>query len=352
MKLPNGTGCVCKLSGKRRKPFAVMKTIGWDINKSTGKLTQNRVTIGYAKTKLEGMKMLAEFNDAPYDLDNCKKTFKQVYDEWSKEKFNSISKSNINGYQASYSSCTSIHSRIFKDIRTNDLQKVIDTCGKNYPTLRKLKVLMNQLYDYAMKRDLCSKDYSQYIDIIKYKDKNPNKRERDRIPDTDITKLWNASDNEYVQIILILIYSGVRITELLDLKKENVNIEKQYFDVIKSKTENGIRKVPIADKIMPFFKAWYNSSECEYLFHTHDNQHFTYRNYYDSYWKPILESFGIPQTITPHFCRHTCISLLANAKVEPTIIKTIVGHSGAMSMTESVYTHLDIKTLIDAINLI
>ena len=44
--------------------------------------------------------------------------------------------------------------------------------------------------------------------------------------------------------------------------------------------------------------------------------------------------------------------MLADAKVEPTIIKMIVGHSGAMSITESVYTHLDIHTLIDAINLI
>lgn len=28
----------------------------------------------------------------------------------------------------------------------------------------------------------------------------------------------------------------------------------------------------------------------------------------------------------------------------------IVGHSGAMTMTEKVYTHLDVKILIDAIN--
>jgi hypothetical protein len=32
------------------------------------------------------------------------------------------------------------------------------------------------------------------------------------------------------------------------------------------------------------------------------------------------------------------------------IIKMIVGHSGAMTLTEKVYTHFDMKELVDAIN--
>ena len=54
----------------------------------------------------------------------------------------------------------------------------------------------------------------------------------------------------------------------------------------------------------------------------------------------------------PHDTRHTCISLLAAAKVYQTTIKKIVGHSGAQSLTERVYTHMDINELLDAINLI
>ena len=55
---------------------------------------------------------------------------------------------------------------------------------------------------------------------------------------------------------------------------------------------------------------------------------------------------------TPHCCRHTCISLLADAHVDQTIIKKIVGHSGAMTLTEKVYTHMDVNELIKAINMI
>lgn len=61
-----------------------------------------------------------------------------------------------------------------------------------------------------------------------------------------------------------------------------------------------------------------------------------------------MEQLGINRT--PHCCRHTCISMLAEAGINQTIIKKIAGHSGAMTLTEKVYTHFDIKELVDAIN--
>ena len=79
-----------------------------------------------------------------------------------------------------------------------------------------------------------------------------------------------------------------------------------------------------------------------------DQKHFDYRNYYDSYFTPLMEQLGYTQT--PHCTRHTCISMLTQAHVDQTMIKKIVGHSGAMTLTERVYTHLDIQSLVDAIN--
>lgn len=147
----------------------------------------------------------------------------------------------------------------------------------------------------------------------------------------------------------MLLYNGVRISEFLDLKKENVHLDEQYFDVISSKTENGIQKVPIADKVLPFYKAWFEDNpEREYLIHTPDGKHFQYRNYYDSYFHPLMEQLKIDRT--PYCCRHTCISMLAEAGINQTIIKKIAGHSGAMTLTEKVYPHFDIKELVDAIN--
>ena len=347
-KLPNGYGSVSRLPGKRRNPYMVRKTTGWHYDVEKDKQVQDYTIIGYAPTKTEALQMLADYNSHPYDTKSSKLTFGVIYNRWSNEKFPTISDSNIKGYQASYKLCESLENRIFKDLKLADLQSVVDTCGKNYPTLRKLKVLFRQLYEYAMKNDVCAKDYSEYVDIAKFKDRNPNQQNRKKFSEEQVARLWELSNDAYYQIILMLIYSGVRISELLDLKKENVHLDQQYFDVLASKTENGIRKVPVADKVLPFFRYWYEDTDSAYLLHTDKGDHFTYYNYYDSYFKPLMENLGWSET--PHCCRHTCISMLAEAHVDQTIIKKIVGHSGAMSLTEKVYTHLDIEELVKAIN--
>lgn len=348
MKLPNGYGTVKKMSGKRRRPYVVKKTVGWHYDEAKDKMIQDQMTIGYAATRAEGLQMLAEYNNNPFDLKASKVTFQEVYERWSKEKFPTISHSNVKGYEASYKVCGTLYNKVFRDMKLVDLQTVVDTCGKNYPTLKKLKSLFSQLYEYAMKNDICSKDYSEFVDIVKYKDKNPDKRDHNKFTKEEIERLWTLAEDPYYQIVLMLIYNGCRISEFLDLKKEDVHLDEQYFDVIASKTENGLRKVPIADKLLPFYKAWFEGSACEYLLHTPDQKHFDYRNYFDSYFTPLMEQLGFDHT--PHDTRHTCISLLTEADVNPTTIKKIVGHSGAMTLTERVYTHLDIQILVDAIN--
>lgn len=82
----------------------------------------------------------------------------------------------------------------------------------------------------------------------------------------------------------------------------------------KSPLSNHFDFLEIADKILPYYKAWYDSCpECEYLLHTEDWKHFEYRNYYDSYFKPLMEQLNINRT--PHCCRHTCISMLAGTGI-------------------------------------
>lgn len=326
----------------------VSKTIGWEYDPVKDKQVQKYSIIGYAATKTEALQMLAEYNNNPFDISGAKTTFREVYEQWSKEKYPTVSKSSVHAYSAGYSICEALYDKPFKEIKLADLQMVVDTSEKNYPTLKKLKLLFNQLYDYAMKNDICGKDYSEYVDIAKFKDKNPNKHDRQKFSKEEVDKLWLATDQPYYQIVLMLIYTGCRISELLDLKKENVHLDEQYFDIISSKTENGIRKVPIADKVLPFFREWYENSQCEYLLYSPKQQYLNYYTFRDSYWKPLMDNLGFKHDA--HETRHTFISMLAEAEVDQTTIKKIVGHSGAMTLTERVYTHLDIQMLIEAVN--
>lgn len=348
MRLPNGFGNVSKLPGNRRKPYRVRVTVGWEMDEAAGINRQKFKTIGYYETKEEGLIALGNYHQTPYDMDSSKITFAEVFEKWSAEHYPKVSDSNVKGYNAAYRLCTMLYKMRFTDIRLAHLQGVIDTCGKNYPTLRKLKALFSQLYKFAMRNDLCGKDYSQHIDIKQYYDKNPNALNRQPFTKEEVQKVWDWKDsNEYISVVLMLIYSGVRISELLNLKKENVNLAEKWIDIKASKTKSGIRKVPIADKVFPFFEYWMNKNDCEYLLSTPEGNRFVYRNYYDSYWKPLIKQMGMEHR--PHDTRHTCIPLLTVAGVDERIIQKIVGHKG-QNVTQVVYTHFEIQELLEAIN--
>ena len=106
MKKANGMGSYYKLSGNRRKPFIVRKTIGWDIDIVTGRKKQLFLTIGYASTQQEASKMLKDFNENPYNIEVSKITFAEVYEKWSKDKFPTISLIIYILFIASNNSCT------------------------------------------------------------------------------------------------------------------------------------------------------------------------------------------------------------------------------------------------------
>ncbi len=345
MKLPNGYGSISKLNGKRRKPWRVRKTDGWEL--VDGKIKQKYINIGYFETRAQAIKALADYNENPYDIELAKVTLEDVYNRWSEKKYEEVGKSSITGYKAAWNLCEPIKHIKFTDLKIDHLQKLIDESGKNYPTLRKLKVLFKALYKYAVIHGIISKDQNmtEYLDISKAG--NPNAYNRQAFTTDEIEMLWEYEDvSEYYTVMLILIYTGCRIGELLDLKKENVFFDDRYFKVMESKTDSGIRTVPINKKIMPFFKYWLER-DCDHLICTPNNEPFTYRNYYDSYWKPYIKKIGMAHK--PHDTRHTFISLLTVAKVDERFIQRLAGHKG-QNVTRGVYTHLEIQELIQEVD--
>ncbi len=349
LKLPNKYGSVYKLSGKRRKPWTVRKTVGWKLISKKQKAYPIYEFIGYYATKSEVLQALAEYNTNPYDLKNNTITFAEVYEKWSNIHFEKVSHSNVNGYKASYKLCDSIKNMKFVEIKLDHLQKIVDTSGKNVPILKKLKVMLGLVYEYAVIHEIVLPDKREmirYLDISKAG--NPNAYNRKPFTDNEIQVLWDNKDsNIYITVILILIYTGCRISELLNLKKEDIHIAERWFYIKYAKTKSGIREVPIAEKIIPFFEYWL-SRNCDFIICTPENEHFSYRNYYDSYWTPIINALNI-QKHRPHDTRHTCVSLLTKSGVDERIIKKIVGHKG-QGITETVYTHLELPVKLEAIN--
>lgn len=344
MRNPNGWGTVQKLPGNRRRPYRAYITAGWEADED-GKSRQIRKTIGYYATREEAMTALADYNADPYALDDAI-TFSELYEKWSAEKFPTISDSNVKGYQASYNTCTSLYDMRFCEIRRAHLQGVVDTCGKAYPTLRKIKVLFGQLYEYAVQNDICDKDYSDFVDIARHKPKSTESIHKPFSAE-EIERLWeNLPRSPYIGIIIIMLYSGVRIGEMCALKKENVHMDERYFDVIESKTASGIRRVPIAEKTLPLWLHWMNLPG-EYVLQKPDGGGMDTHTYREVYFvKPLAQ---LDMDHLPHDTRHTCVSLLVKAGVDKVLIQRIVGHKGT-DVTDNVYTHFEIAQLVEAIN--
>lgn len=360
MRLPNGFGNVSKLSGKRRNPWRARKTTGWEIDEKTQKSKQVYVTIGYYPTRQLALQALSEYNTNPYDLDANKITFAEVYEKWSEKKFEEVSPSNVNGYKASYKLCEALYDMKFADIKLTHLQSVVDKSGKNHPALRKLKVLFNQMFDYAVMNEIITKDRQivEYINI----GKGEQSTRHYRFSDAEISALWRWADgNEYVQVILMLIYSGVRPSELFNAKCSSVDLQERYFSIEKGKNANASRKVPIHDKTFTFFEHWMSKGN-EYLITNLSGKKFRFdtnhQSYTDSFWKPVLNDIGILQYTNekgevaehlPHDTRHTFTSMWKEKRLDEAMRRKIQGHSGK-GIGEIVYTHFELEKLKEELN--
>lgn len=346
MRLPNGYGSVYKLSGNRRRPWVAAKTIGWEKDEEGNKSKQKINIIGYYETRQKALQALAEFNDNPYNIELSKVTFADIYQRWYKDEFNDESnKSTVRNYETAYKHCESIQNMVMGDIRPNHMQKILDDCESGYQTVKRIHTLFNKLYSWCVTHDCIKKNYALLTKVNQKYDPTP----RERFSSDEINALWKAAkENKNAPLILMLMYSGVRIMELLDLKKEDVDLKNQYFVVKASKTVSGIRTVPIADKMLPYWEDFIERSKCEYAICNTAGSKMTYDNFKKRYWFPLMAELNMNHT--PHETRHTFISLATSQNINPTLVKKIVGHKSIMSLTEKVYTHPEIKEMVDAVN--
>ena len=342
MRLPNGFGTVYKLKGNRRKPYIARVTQGW-----TDEGTQQRLILGYYETRQDAIQALAAYNDNPYDLEMSKTTFAEIYERWLADTFDEeTNRSTVKNYATAYKRAESLHNMKMADIRPQHMQRLLDNMEGSRTTVKRVHLLFQQMYKWCLAHDCIKHNYADRLKVKQTVDPQPRKA----FSTDEVKQLWDhVSAHEYIGLVLMLIYSGVRISELLDLKKEDVHLDEQWFLVRDSKTEAGtMREVPIADKVLPYWKDFMLKSQCDYAVCTLDGQKLQYENYKKRYWAPLMKQLGLNHTI--HETRHTFISMMVSRNVNQTIIKKIVGHKSIMNLTEKVYTHIEVSELLKAVN--
>lgn len=337
MRNPNGYGTVVKLSGNRRRPYAVRKTVGF---KENGQPIIK--AIGYAATREEGLIMLAEFNHKPYNVDIRKMTVKEVFEGWLKRNANNgkLSKSSIQAAKTAWKYCESVYNVKYGDLKVYQMQDCIDNCPHGPGTKKTIKTLFYNLDRYSMELEIIDKKNSELLTT-------PTQPESNKKPFTkeEIECLWHHKDEPEVDFVLVLIYMGWRISELLDITHDNVDlVNKTIKGGVKTKSGKN-RIVPIHERILPLIIKRYNT-RAKYLFGTNEYRRSSTPVYY-SVWHKTQNKLGMHHT--PHECRHTFRTLLDAKGANKVCIDLLMGHKSS-SVGERVYTHKTLKELTDTVN--
>lgn len=356
MKNPNGYGGVSKLPGNRRKPYRVRLTAGWQCQ-TDGRPLQKYHTLGYYTSRRAALIALADYNKRPYDLNLQQLTIGELYSQWYAKHTARLSRSSRYSFTAAWKKCTAIADQPIKKIKKAQMQAVLDSNQHLSPSVQtRLKTIFSGIFRLALENDLISVDYSRYLE----KNATAKSTARSIFTRSEINRLWQSidlalpladgnrhhyNDVRLVDTVLIMLYSGIRIGELLEIETAQIDLKKQIIDLHGTKTKAARRLLPLHKDIVPLIEARMHG---KYLIERENGDKIIYDTYKKRFFDLLMSTLKMRHK--PHDCRHTFISGMDTCGVSASsvILKRIVGHANA-DVTES-YTHKNIRQLVSAIN--
>lgn len=324
LKRANGTGTVYKLQGRRKRPWVAAKS---------------GVIVGYYDKKTSALEALARLQGRSLD-EIYNWTFKEVYEAWKDEHFRDIGAKGTESYERAYDIFEPLHERKFRELRTADYQAVIDQySAKSYSTLSKFKQLVTQMSQWGIRQELITTNFASFIKLPE------NVKKEKEIFSADEIKKIEKDGSQEARLVLMMIYTGMRIGELFGLRTENVH---ETYVIGGEKTKAGRNRIiPIRSEGRKYFAEFKERAKGELLISGYEGQkvaaNFRNRDYY-----PLLERLGIPKK-TPHATRHTFASWAVANNIKPELLQKMLGHAD-YSTTANIYEHFDIDQLVEAID--
>lgn len=339
MRRENGTGTIYKIKDRKlRKPFKVIVVTGYSLDSGN----PIRKVLGYYTKASEATEALNNYLKNKNSFDLKKLTLKEIFDRWWEVHKSKVKKNTINSYLGCYNKYISkLNDRVFSELKTLEIQEFFNKEIKGWTTQYLAKSILKALYDYALKYEIVDKDYSKFIELVK--------RERviKRVIFTENERetIFQA-DNKICKVVAVLIYTGLRIDEFLSLRRED--IENNFIFVKTSKTDAGIRTIPIHPKIKNIINEFLEDNG-EYLFILKNNGKKVIYETFRLGFKKAMAELGMEHTI--HDTRHTFASMLNQVGANDVIISSLAGHEDK-EFTKRVYTHTELEDLEKTIKLL
>ena len=329
---PRGTGSVWKDARNKSRPFVAVAADG--------------TRIGTFATSGEAVKALDDVNASKISPERQTYTLADVYDRWSELHYPKITVKAQQTYANAYRKAAVLHDRRIAELKTEDYQRVLSqmmAAGASRSLCEKERQLFSQLCQYAINQDIIHTNYSTALVLPEAS-----------APQTcvliadEVQAIRNTADDarlgETARIALTLIYTGMRLNELLTARRENVHADEGYL-IGGEKTEAGRdRVIPLHPDIMPYILQWLDGNDTPYLIPSKYGLPRDHNNVRKSF-NSLMRKLGI-EGVTPHTCRHTAATKFAAAGLPPEITKQILGHAD-ITTTLNIYTHPDVQNLIE-----
>jgi len=203
---------------------------------------------------------------------------------------------------------------------------------------------IRQFYKFLVIEDIIKEDPTIYLSVPKTSEELP-----DTLTNKEVDILLNSvsgTDDLSVRnrAMLELLYAtGLRVSELISLKFENINLEECFVKI--TGKGNKERLVPFGHKAKIFLERYLRvrkKTNSEYIFLTRLKKPISRIEF----WRQLKEisiKAGIMKNITPHTLRHSFATHLLTAGTDIRFVQEMLGHSSIS--TTQIYTHVSQKTL-------
>lgn len=172
-------------------------------------------------------------------------------------------------------------------------------------------------------------------------------RTKKRLPQVlsknDIQTILSIITNKKHKLIISIMYgSGLRVSEVTNIKIGNIDLENKLLTIKNSKNKKD-RITPISGKIITEIKEIIvDRTTKDYLFKTQQNKKYPTRTI-QKIFENALKKSGIHKNATCHTLRHSFATHLLESGVDIRSIQKILGHTSIK--TTMIYLHIaDYKT--------
>ena len=228
----------------------------------------------------------------------------------------------------------------------SDLEKFNKTLNELDPK-SKARVIssIKSFYKYEMIKGNVCENISNVLIIPKFKKSIPDIlsiEEVDKLLDIEVLDHISARNKAMLELMYA---SGLRVTELINLKPNDVDLENNTVRTMgKGKKE---RIIPIGDYATVAVKNYlYNyrpdNKKCDYLFLNNHYNQMTRQGFFMLLKKLLLEK-GINIKFSPHTLRHSFASHMLSNGADLRTIQELLGHSN-ISTTE-IYLYVNSKEI-------